>query len=148
MIERRKLSESLLESLQTELTVGMAKRPQSGGWQGTPNDDGTNFSPFCVLTPETASRSVGAIGAYPTEWQLPYSLGCFGVSPSQAEWVADKARSILADLASTTVSLGDADYRIQQVYPSSIGAIRRIDITDPNHWGQNDSYTVWLSKEN
>ena len=147
MIERRKLTEELLTTLQNDLVVGLSNRPTDGGWDGVPNDNGTNFVPFCVLSPETATRSSGPLGIPPTEWQLPYNLGCYGVSPNQAEWVADKARGLLMALNNTTVVLGDSSYRIQQVYPSAIGAIRRIDVTDPNHWGQNDSYTVWLSKE-
>jgi hypothetical protein len=148
MIERRKLSDALLVALETaNLTVGLATRPGTGGWQGTPNETGTNFKPFCVLTPESATRSSGPLKDSKSEWQLPYNLGCYGVSPDQAEWVADKARAALDALRGTNVDLGDATYRIQQVYPSTIGAIRRNDTTDPPHWGQNDLYTVWLSKE-
>lgn len=147
MIERRKLTAALAVAL-TGIDVGIAARPKDGGWQGTPNDDGTNFSPFAVLTPETATRSGGPLKDSKSEWQLPYNLGCYGISPEQAEWLADKARGLLDALRGTNVTLGAETYRIQQVYPSTIGAIRRIDITDPPHWGQNDTYTVWLSKEN
>lgn len=149
MIERRKLSAALLDALDADgLIVGLAAKPSSGGWQGMPNDDGTNFDPFCVLTPESATRSTGPLKDSKSEWQLPYNLGCYGIAPEQAEWVADKARGALDALRGSSVVLGDASYRVQQVYPSSIGAIRRIDVTDPPHWGQSDTYTVWLSKEN
>jgi hypothetical protein len=44
--------------------------------------------------------------------------------------------------------MGAETYRIQQIYPMTIGALRGIDVTDPMYWGQTDSYAVWLSKEN
>jgi len=147
MIARRKLTAALFNELSTELVVGLSNRPHTGGWDGTPNQDETNFVPFCVLSPENATRSYGPLSDPASEWNLPYNLGCYGVSPEQTEWIADKARGILYQMKGTTVELGQETYKIQQIYPSAIGAIRRIDVTDPKYWGQADAYLVWLSKE-
>lgn len=147
MIARRKLTTHLQEALEAELVVGLAASPAAGGWDGTPNDDGTNYVPYAVLIPQPSTPANPNPLPGVTEWRLNYALSCYGASPEQPEWVADTARELLDALTNTNVTLGDGEYRIQQVYPSTIGGVLRVDATDPPTWGQTDTYTVWLSKE-
>lgn len=149
-IQREPLTQLLLTTLSaTGKPVGDGRAPQNAGWSGNmPNKDGSNFTPYSVLTPGPASQSMGPMSDAQADWHLDYSISSFGVSRQQCEWMSDKARLTLAVLAKTQVTLGTSTYRVQQVRVDALGGIQRIDATDPPYWGQNDQVSIWLSKEN
>ena len=60
--------------------------------------------------------------------------------------MADKARAAVEGLKKTTVVLGDATYKIQQVRTDVIGGLQRVDSTEPAYWGQVDVLTLWITR--
>lgn len=147
MIERRELTALLVQTLMdvTDQHIGLARAPRGGGWQGQPNADGSNFVPYSVVTPQTATMASGPQADPQADRQLPYSLSSFGVAPEQCEWIADKVRAAAETLKKTVISLGDRDYRVQQVRTDVIGGLMRVDQTEPPYWGQSDVITLWLT---
>jgi len=147
MIERRLLSAAVFTAAETTgLPVGLAHAPVGGGWSGQPNIDGSNFTPYIVVTPQTANFAQGPISDSQADRRVPYAISSFGVMPEQTEWMADKARAAVAALAKTDVVLGDATYRIQQVRTDVIGGLVRVDVTEPAYWGQVDTVVLWLTR--
>lgn len=147
MIARRLLTAAVITAAElTGQPVGNSNAPIDGGWQGEPNADGSNFVPYSVVTPQTATFSSGPVADPEADRQILYSLSSFGVMPEQAEWMADRIRASVATLAKTDVSLEDATYRIQQVRTNVIGGLNRVDSTDPPYWGQVDMITLWLTR--
>lgn len=147
MIARRLLTAAIVSTLEghTNKPIGLANAPLDGGWQGEPNVNGSNFTPYCVVTPNTATSAQGPVSDPQGDRQLPYSLASFGVLPEQAEWMADEARAAVELMKKTSVSLGDRDYKIQQVRADIVGGLVRVDSTDPPYWGQVDVVTLWLT---
>ena len=147
MIERRLLTQAVVDAVSAySVLVANSNPPEGCGWQGEPNVDGSNFIPYCVVTPQTATFSSGPIADPEADRQVPYALSSFGVMPEQAEWTADKTRSAVSELKKTSVFLGDDTYRIQQVRTNVIGGLTRVDSTDPPYWGQVDVITLWLTR--
>lgn len=148
MIERRLLSAAIVQVIsdETSMPVGLAHAPSGGGWSGQPNIDGSNFTAYSVVTPQTATLAQGPMSDPQADRQLPYSISSFGVMPEQTEWMADKARAAVETLKKTDVSLGDATYRIQQVRTDVVGGLVRVDQTEPAYWGQVDVLTLWLTR--
>lgn len=145
MIERRLLTAAVIAAVETAgKPVGMANAPLDGGWAGEPNQDGSNFTPYTVVTPNTASLATGPFDDPQADRQLPYSIASFGVLPEQTEWMADEARAAAETLKKTTVVLGDRSYKIRQVRTDVIGGLLRTDTLDPPVWGQVDVVTLWL----
>ena len=148
MISRRLLTGLLYDQLATlGKPVGIANAPKAGGWDGEPNTDGTNFIPYTVLTPGSMTNSSGPMSDSRADLRVPYALSSFGVTPESAEWMGDLGREGLEPLVKTTLSLGDGDYKIQQVAIDIMGGLQRVDATDPPFWGEVDTLTVWLTKE-
>jgi hypothetical protein len=148
MIERRLLSAAIVTALETTtMPVGLAHAPHGGGWDGQPNKDGSNFIPYAVVTPQTATQASGSLADPQADRQLPYALSSFGVQPEQTEWMADKARNAVEAMKKTVVVLGDATYKIQQVRTDVIGGLQRVDSTEPAYWGQVDVVTLWLTPQ-
>jgi len=149
MIERRALTAALVTAIGTgtSMPVGLANSPINGGWDGQPNADGSNFTPYSVITPQTATNATGPMNDPQADRQIPYAVSCFGVMPEQTEWMADKARAAAEALKKTTVALGDGNYRIQQVRTDVIGGLQRVDVSEPPYWGQTDVMTLWLTRD-
>jgi hypothetical protein len=145
---RRFLTQVLLDQLvTTNQPVGDAISPADGGWIGQPNADGSNFTPYVVLTPGPASVSSGPYGDTQADWQCGYTMSSFGVSREQVEWMADTARDAALTLARKTVMLNGDGYAVQQVREQVIGPVQRVDATQPSFYGQSDTIQVWISKE-
>jgi len=146
MIKRRLLTTAVVDAIaDADLVVGLANAPLDGGWQGAPNKDGSNFVPYSVVTPNTATNAQGPFGDPQADRQIPYSIASFGVLPEQAEWMADEARDAVEAMKKTTVVLGDRSYKVQQVRADVVGGLQRVDSTDPPYWGQVDVVTLWLT---
>ena len=146
MIERRLLSALVVAAADgAGMPVGLANAPIDGGWDGQPNQDGSNFTPYVVVTPQTATQASGPMSDPQADRQIPYAISSFGVLPEQTEWMADKARSAIGNMKKTVVSLGDGDYKVQQVRTDVMGGLQRVDSTDPAYWGQVDVVTLWLT---
>jgi len=146
MIERRLLTAAIVAAAETTgIPVGLAHAPDGGGWQGQPNLTTSDFIPYGVVTPTTATQASGPLGDPQGDRQIPYSVASFGVQAEQTEWVADKLRAVIGALKKTTVVLGDGSYKIQQVRSDVIGGLTRVDQTEPPYWGQVDVLTLWLT---
>jgi hypothetical protein len=146
MIERRLLSAAVVTAVEvTTMPVGLAHAPQGGGWDGQPNLDGSNFTAYSVVTPQTATNATGPLSDPQADRQVPYAISSFGLLPEQTEWMADKARNAVEAMKKTTVVLGDGSYKIQQVRTDVIGGLTRVDTTEPPYWGQVDVVTLWLT---
>jgi hypothetical protein len=148
MLHRRKLTDAIkVKLVTTGFPVGIAQPPKNVAWEGQPNQDDSTFRPYSVLTPMNSGPATGSIDFTAQDWQLPYGLSSFGVKPEQTELIADEMREMFYSMKKTSVTLGDETYRILQVRIDSIGALQRVDATDPSYWGQTDGYSVWISKE-
>lgn len=150
MITRRELSGLIVDTLRDTPNVsdiGLAKAPHGAGWSDAPNKDMSSFMPYGVVNPGASGSNTGPISGNLQDWQLPYMVMSFGVTPEQTEFIADSLRYQFITMKNSSVVLGSFDYKIQQVKIESIGAIQRVDATEPPYYGQTDSYTVWLSKE-
>jgi hypothetical protein len=145
---RRFMTQVMLDQMATTgQPVGDAISPVGGGWSGQPNADGSNFTPYVVLTPGPASVSSGPFGDTQADWQLGYTITSFGVSREQCEWMADSSRVAALTLARTTVMLNGDGYAVQQVREQVLGPVQRVDATEPPYFGQTDTLQVWISKE-
>lgn len=150
MIYRRPLSKEIVSVLSlTEhvAAVGLAMMPPNAGWDGQPSKDATRFRPYSVVNAGASGGYTGPISGNLQDWQLPYMVSTFGISPEQTEFIADEIRFQFVTMKNLHLTLGVSNYKVQQVKIESIGSIQRVDATDPAYFGQTDSYTVWLSKE-
>lgn len=148
-LHRAPVTAALLSLLAlTNKPVGDAIMPANAGWSGNqPNKDGSNFTPYVVLTPGSATASSGSMAMPQADWRMPYSLSSFGVSRQQCEWMADRARYTADGLKGQTLDLTTGTFRVQMVAVDAIGGLVRVDATEPPYWGQIDQITIWLSKE-
>lgn len=147
-LHRRPLTALMLTQLGSAgQPVGDSVSPPQGGWQGSPNADGSNFVPYVVLMPGPASASSGPFGDTQADWQCGYTMTSFGVTREQCEWMADKARDAAVTLERKVVMLNGDSYAVQQARATVIGPVQRVDATEPSFYGQTDSVTLWISKE-
>ena len=153
-VQKRTFTEAVLTALGTVgKPVGDAEAPRGGvaGWQGEPNQDGTNFIPYVVLTPLQAGAGSGPMDDPQGDVVLPYSLTSYGVSREQCEWMADAAREAVAamrnqDVAQWSGTSDEYQRRIQQVVDMQFGQVQRIDQTDPAFYAETDVVALWTSR--
>lgn len=143
---------AFLES--TNRPVGLGEAPRGGvaGWQGDPNEPGTTFIPYSVLTPMTASAGTGPFSDSQSDVSLPYALTSYGVTVAQTEDQADLMRAALIRLGMGRIAVpqwpeSTETYgrRIQTVIVQSYGQVQRAGQTDPAYYGQTDVYTLMTS---
>ncbi len=146
MFERRLFTDLVLEAVAigTNKPVAVADKPPEGGWQGEPNKDNSTYIPYSVVTPLSSNGASGPFDDSSADRRLPYAVACYGVTPVQCEWMADKARSAIAAMAKQIYTL-ERDYKVQQVRADVIGALVRIDVVDPAVWGESDVIELWLT---
>lgn len=145
--KRKPLTDLVLSTLATvtNFPVGDVIAPLAGGWQGQPNNTGSNFVPYSVVVPGMATKSWGGLKIPQSDWILPYTVWAFGVRRDQCEALADLCRSALEGLSQTTQTLASVQYRVLQIFTESIGAVQRFDSTDPPYYSQCDNQALWLS---
>lgn len=151
VIDRGSLTDLLITTLTSDpgFPVGDGEAPgadSGAGWSGEPNVDGSTFTPYLVLTPQTATISIGSMRDPQDGFQIPYSLASFGVSRKQTEALANRARKAIRTIAKTNVTLDGAGFYIQQVWFGALGAVGRVDATTPSTFGEVDTVTVWLTQ--
>jgi len=148
ILHRRELTDHLLTVLQgTNKPVGDAVSPAGGGWDGPPNENGSNFVPYSVLFPGASTVSNGPFCDTQADWQVVYQVSSFGVSRSQCEWMGDLARASIVATQRTLIQLGSDQFRVLQARETLIGPVARMDVVEPSYFGQTDSVTLWMSKE-
>lgn len=155
-VQRRTFTDAVIAAVTAHVDgkpVGDGEMPKGdvAGWQGEPNQDGTNFVPYVVVTPLVANAGTGPFGDPQGDVILSYSLTVYGVSREQCEWMADSARAGVASMAGQDVTQwsGTSDVyqrRIQQVVDQQIGAVQRMDQTDPAIYAQSDVVALWTSR--
>jgi hypothetical protein len=133
--------------------IGDGEAPRGGvaGWQGQPNQDGTNFIPYSVITPMSVSAGTGPIADSQGDLIVPYAISSYGASRQQCEWMADAVRSAVGTMAQTDVTMyvgtpEEYQRRIQQVIEQQIGAVTRMPDTDPPYFGQTDVLALWTTR--
>lgn len=134
--------------------IGDAEMPRGGvaGWQGgQPNQDGTNFVPYAVITPLAVSTGTGPVSDSEGDLVIPYAVTSYGVSRQQCEWMADSVRLAIDALTRTDITMYDGKptehkRRVQQVVDQTIGSVQRVDQTDPPYYGQSDVVALWTSR--
>jgi hypothetical protein len=134
--------------------IGDAEAPRDGvaGWQGgQPNQDGTNFVPYSVITPLSVTTGSGPLSDSEGDLVIPYAVTSYGVSRKQCEWMADSVRLVLDGLTRTNIVMfagKPTEYarRVQQVVDQTIGAVQRVSDTDPAYYGQSDVLALWTSR--
>jgi len=153
MIYRGVLTDLLIDTLDGAVgkPIGDGQAPVAGGWQGEPNQAGTNFTPYLVLTAGVGNNQspAGPLSDTSADWLLSYNLSAFGISRQQCEWIADRGRDSLGVLKNTVQQLGPSasfDHTIQKISTAAIGSIQRVDVTNPPYWGQVDQLTVWVTR--
>lgn len=151
MLYKRALSDLVFNFVDTESAypVGDAHEPKDVqyGWTGTPNEPGSYFTPYIIITPSSSQRPDGAIGDSQTEWRISYIVSGFGASRQQAEFIADNTRDIMVRLSKQSFNDSKDDYKIQQVRNDMMGQVVSSKSTEPPVFGQSDSYTIWVSKD-
>jgi hypothetical protein len=144
---RSPLTEAVLTLLRgTGQVIGDGSLPDAS-WIGQPNMPESSYQPFAVLSELVADHSEGPIGASQGDWRMPYMVECFGIRRDQVTWIADKLRGTLAQMRFTKLQLGADSYKVQYVRTDDLGAPQQIDTTYPSFWHQQESVTVYVSKE-
>ena len=148
-INRGPITDRILAELAVDgLPVGDNAAPLSlHGWQGEPNADGSNFIPWMSCFGGTSRSASGSFGDSASEWRLPYTVTYAGVTRSQLDWLADKARRRLVAINRESVLTESGSWRILQIACTSVGATNRIGAPFPDYYTQSDLFEVWLSKE-
>lgn len=141
-----------LAALNRPVGVGEAPRGGVAGWTGDPNEAGTTFRPYSVLTPMQAGTGSGPLDNTQADVVLPYAVTSYGISVDQCEDHADLVRAALMRLGTskTTVpqwpeSAEKYGRRIQTVLVQSYGQVQRAGQTDPAFYGQTDLYALMTS---
>lgn len=117
------------------------------GWQGEPNEAGTNFIPWISIGTGASSNSSGPQAASQSDWRANYFVTTAGVARKQTDTLADQARDVLVKMARQNIMTTNGTWRIQQARVSAIGGINRMPQTRPFYYVQTDTIELWLSRE-
>jgi hypothetical protein len=117
------------------------------GWQGEPNEEGTNFIPWISIGTGASSNSSGPQSASQADWRANYYVTTAGVARQQTDQLADTARDALAKMQRQQIMTTNGTWRIQQARVSAIGGINRLPQTRPFYFVQTDTIELWLSRE-
>lgn len=149
-LPRGQITTYVVESLRSTLPfpVGDTDYPtEPYGWQGEPNEAGTNFIPWVSVGTGTSSNSSGPISASAADWRANYFLTVAGVAREQTDTIADMARDQLVKIDRQKILTTNGAWKIQQVKVTSIGAVQRIQSVRPFYFVQTDVLEFWLSRE-
>lgn len=120
----------------SELLVGDGVAPFEGGWkEGQPNRK--EFVPYVVLADAGSINNDPTITRYPdftANWTLKY----FGVSRKQVEWIAGKIRPLMHDIEKFQFG-SNPPYEVKHTKFTALGAVNRVDSTDPPFWQAFDT---------
>lgn len=151
--DRRTITDWLLEHVKVNFTAtDVSPEDRDGiedfGWQGDMHGEGVAFNPYVVITPQTATRELNAIGATGADWTLPYLFTVYGVDRRQAEDLADDVRNYVS--GDYTVNLtsrdGKSSWRVSYIECMSIGGIGFNSQVQPRMYSQTDSFTLKVSR--
>lgn len=137
----RLLTDAIIAALTAAgLTVGDGEKPSAGGWSGPAGQ--STFAPYVVVYPLVGGSTSGTIAAPDADATPLYQLTSVGGTRAQAEWAADKARTVML----STSWWGDADGRkVIQVRVDMLGGARRDDLDQPPLWYSPDRYGVYTT---
>lgn len=149
-LQRGPITKAILAAARsTEFPAEVSLLPKEGGWRdGAPAGPDSVFTPYTVITPQTASFSVGALDYGQDDWHLPYGLNYYAIQNTQIEDFADLVRVAVAGIVGSVVTVPNGrDYKIIKVAFPSIGGVVRVDQSDPPFYIQTDAAEVWVSRE-
>lgn len=150
LVERSVVTDAIVEALETlGFPVGDNTTPDASyGWQGEPNAASTNFIPWISVTPmpgNGVAQDLASLGSR-GEWLLSYSIYVAGVTRSQSEKMADRARNKLANTFKVECTGEVANWRIQGIACTNIGSNNRVGEAIPYHFTQTDSFQVYVTE--
>jgi len=149
-LPRGQITTYVVDALRTALPfpVGDNTEPNEPyGWQGEPNEAGTNFIPWVSVGTGASSNSSGPQAASQADWRANYFLTSAGVARQQTDQLADQTRDELVKMARQNIITTNGTWRIQQARVASIGGINRMPQTRPFYFVQTDVIELWLSRE-
>jgi hypothetical protein len=126
--------------------VGDNSAPADGGWAGGVPNVG-EFKAYAVVSSQGALASASPIGADRCDWDTTWLAGSYGGSREQCEWVADEIRKPFCDLIGTTHDLGGVTWKIMGTVFKNLGAVERIDTTDPPYWQVRDTVGLRITRQ-
>lgn len=137
MINTGLLTDELLDHMTAQgVLVGDGVAPKEGGWtSGAPNVEA--FTAYTVVSYDGGSPAMEGLQTYP-EWLVIFALRHYGGSRLQVDWASNKARNAVNGINSTVF---DA-HKVIGVQWRSLGAVSRIDQTDPSMWQAFDSVSL------
>jgi len=128
---------------QTDLLIGDGLAPLDGGWLlGQPNN--SVFRPYAVLVSGGAMMRDTPMNSFDPNWSVSWSLRSFGGSRKQVDWAAHKARLSIESFVGTT--FGAPVFKVYSLEWKNLGAVTRIDSTDPPFWQVFDTFNFVCSK--
>jgi len=147
-VERAKISAWLREFLETGigLPVGRVIAPDEAGWQTDSTKPGSEFVPYIVLTPGTASPVWPTFDDPSQDWNVPYQATTYGVNVDQVEDLADEARKLLLATKKVAVAMSEGSWRVTTISCTAIGGVGYTTAIDPTAYSQTDSFTLSLSR--
>lgn len=137
MINTGLLTDTVIDTMSAKgVLTGDGVAPQAGGWMsGSPNVD--SFSSYSVVSYESANPAMEGLNLYP-EWLVTYALRHYGGSRLQVDWQSNLARVSFMDVN----QLEFDDYKVIGIQWRNLGAVSRIDQTDPSMWQSFDSVAL------
>jgi len=120
---------------------------QAHGWQGEPNEAGTNFIPWISIGTGSSNNSSGPQALSAADWRVNYFITTAGMARKQTDQLADTARDTVVKMARQTIMTTNGNWNIQQARVASIGGINRMSQTRPFYFVQVDVVELWLSRE-
>ena len=91
-LQRGPITKAVLAAARsTDFPAEVSLLPKEGGWRdGAPAGPDSVFTPYTVITPQTASFSTGALDYGQDDWHLPYGLNYYAIQNTQIEDFADQ----------------------------------------------------------
>ena len=152
MIDHGALTDLVLATLGAQLGtaktspgIGDGVKPNETGWLGgQPGDD--IFRPYLVLVSGGATPIGQDLETSTPMFGVTFSLRCFGGSRKQCDWMATQARSALFHVIREVFGDPKGDptkyWAVMGLTWGSLGALTRVDATDPPFWQVADTFTL------
>lgn len=141
MIDTGALTTKVIERFAAHgLLIGDGVAPTAGGWsEGQPNVD--RFVAYSTVSFDGAVPALPDLTIKP-DWEALFSVRHFGGARKQCDFQATATRGVIDDLRRMTVG----DFTVIAVTWKSLGAMTRVDQTDPPYWQAFDLVALVCSQ--
>lgn len=121
--------------------------PSDAGWRADIYAEGTEFIPYIVINPQTSTEATGSLGDSVMDWDLPYTLSCYGIDRKQVEDLADDSRATVVNGKGAVFAMRDGStWKVISIRCTSIGGVGVNQNITPHAYSQSDSILIRLSK--